>query len=257
MYKTIIKNLDKIWRWVKNVSTLDYGDIGKNFILSIVFLVLVFFSTNINLIISEPWFILVIIMLVLLMLGLAHVITLFITRYEEKQEKDSIKYRTLAHEEICDSLKSTMHALNADRIYIEELHNSVSNLAGLGFLKYTMTYEFVNQDKELPAAYLSQEHKDVQATLYNLPIILKRIAYVDGTTDELRTYDERYASQMAQAGDKYCAFVLLSGLRERPITGWICATWRDLNDVPDGKTMKEEMANLAKVIRPIINLARQ
>lgn len=257
MYKTIIKNLDRIWRWVKNVSTLDYGDIGKNFILSIVFLVLVFFSTNINLIISEPLFIFVIILLVLLMLGLAHVITLFITRYEEKQEKYSIKYRTLAHEEICDSLKSTMHALNADRIYIEELHNSVSNLAGLGFLKYTMTYEFVNQDKELPVPYISQDHKDVQATLYSLPIILKRIAYVDGTTDELRTYDERYASQMSQAGDKYCAFVLLSGLRERPITGWIAVTWRDLNDVPDGKSITEEMANLAKVIRPIINLARQ
>ena len=257
MYKTIIKNLDRIWRWVKNVSTLDYGDIGKNFILSIVFLVLVFFSTNINLIISEPWFILVIILLVLLMIGLAHVITLFITRYEEKQEKYSIKYRTLAHEEICDSLKSTMHALNADRIYIEELHNSVSNLAGLGFLKYTMTYEFVNQDKELPVPYISQDHKDVQATLYSLPIILKRIAYVDGTTDELRTYDERYASQMSQAGDKYCAFVLLSGLRERPITGWIAVTWRDLNDVPDGKSITEEMANLAKIIRPIINLARQ
>ena len=257
MYKTIIKNLDRIWRWVKNVSTLDYGDIGKNFILSIVFLVLVFFSTNINLIISEPLFIFVIILLVLLMLGLAHVITLFITRYEEKQEKYSIKYRTLAHEEICDSLKSTMHALNADRIYIEELHNSVSNLAGLGFLKYTMTYEFVNQDKELPVPYISQDHKDVQATLYSLPIILKRIAYVDGTTDELRTYDERYASQMSQAGDKYCAFVLLSGLRKMPITGWIAVTWRDLNDVPDGKSITEEMANLAKVIRPIINLARQ
>ena len=184
MYKAILENLDKLWKWIKNISTLDYGALLKNFIVAVLIIVVCFLSLNINLIVSSPLFVLEIIGMVILVFFIVQLIGDIHRKITDKKEIKSVSKRILFQEEIQSRLKDTMYKLNADRIFIEELHNSVANFGGLGFIKFTMSYEVVNQTKPIPVPYISSGYQSQQATLYNMPIFLKRNGFYKGNIEE-------------------------------------------------------------------------
>ena len=254
MYKAILENLDKIWLWIKNVGTMDYNSICKNFILAILFLVVVFLSTNLNLIVSSPLFVLAIVGIVILVFFIVQLIGDIHRKITDKKEMNSVSKRILFQEEIQRRLKDTLYKLNADRIFIEELHNSVANFGGLGFIKFTMSYEVVNQTKPIPVPYISSGYQSQQATLYNMPIFLKRNGFYKGNIEEVSNVDNRYGFNMANEGDNYGAFMTIPGMKTKPMIGWVAVAWRDEKDKPDDDAIQKELADLARSIAPLFNM---
>ena len=254
MYKAILENLDKIWLWIKNISTLDYGALLKNFIVAVLIIVVCFLSLNINLIVSSPLFVLEIIGMVILVFFIVQLIGDIHRKITDKKEMKSVSKRILCQEEIQHRLKTTLYKLNADRIFIEELHNSVANFGGLGFIKFTMSYEVVNQTKPIPVPYISSGYQSQQATLYNLPIFLKRNGFYKGNIEEVSNVDNRYGFNMSNEGDKYGAFMTIPGMKTKPMIGWVAVAWRDEKDKPDDDAILTELADLARSIAPLFNM---
>ena len=254
MYKAILENLDKLWKWIKNISTLDYGALLKNFIVAVLIIVVCFLSLNINLIVSSPLFVLEIIGMVILVFFIVQLIGDIHRKITDKKEMNSVSKRILFQEEIQSRLKDTMYKLNADRIFIEELHNSVANFGGLGFIKFTMSYEVVNQTKPIPVPYISSGYQSQQATLYNMPIFLKRNGFYKGNIEEVGKIDNRYAFNMGNEGDKYGAFMTIPGMKTKPMIGWVAVAWRDEKDKPDDDAILTELADLARSIAPLFNM---
>ena len=254
MYKTILENLDKLWKWIKNISTLDYGALLKNFIVAVLIIVVCFLSLNINLIVSSPLFVLEIIGMVILVFFIVQLISDIHRKITDKKEMKSVSKRILYQEEIQSRLKDTLYKLNADRIFIEELHNSVANFGGLGFIKFTMSYEVVNQTKPIPVPYISSGYQSQQATLYNLPIFLKRNGFYKGNIEEVSNVDNRYGFNMGNEGDKYGAFMTIPGMKTKPMIGWVAVAWRDEKDKPDDDAILTELADLARSIAPLFHM---
>ena len=254
MYKAILENLDKLWKWIKNISTLDYGALLKNFIVAVLIIVVCFLSLNINLIVSSPLFVLEIIGMVILVFFIVQLISDIHRKITDKKEMKSVSKRILFQEEIQSRLKDTLYKLNADRIFIEELHNSVANFGGLGFIKFTMSYEVVNQTKPIPVPYISSGYQSQQATLYNLPIFLKRNGFYKGNIEEVSNVDNRYGFNMGNEGDKYGAFMTIPGMKTKPMIGWVAIAWRDEKDKPDDDAILTELADLARSIAPLFNM---
>ena len=254
MYKAILENLDKLWKWIKNISTLDYGALLKNFIVAVLIIVVCFLSLNINLIVSSPLFVLEIIGMVILVFFIVQLIGDIHRKITDKKEMNSVSKRILFQEEIQSRLKDTMYKLNADRIFIEELHNSVANFGGLGFIKFTMSYEVVNQTKPIPVPYISSGYQSQQATLYNMPIFLKRNGFYKGNIEEVAKIDNRYGFNMSNEGDKYGAFVTIPGMKPKPMIGWVAVTWRNEKDKPDDDAIQTELVELARSIAPLFHM---
>lgn len=254
MFGWTIENLDKLWVWMRNISTLDYGSLLKNFITAVLIIIVIFLSTHLEMIVSSPFFILSILGIIMLVIIILHLITDVLNKKAGNKEIKSVSKRLICHDEVYDCLKTTLYNLNADRIFIEELHNTVSNFGDLGFVKLTMSYELINQHKDIPITYISHSYREQQASLYQIPLYLKRNGFFQGTQEEVSKIDNRYGFNMANEGDKYAAYIMIPGKKNRPIIGWIGIAWRDLNSVPKEETIKSELSTLTKDIAPLFQI---
>ena len=93
MFNKILENLDKLWKWIKNISTLDYGALLKNFIVAVLIIVVCFLSLNINLIVSSPLFVLAIIGIVILVFFIVQLISDIHRKITDKKEMNSMPRR--------------------------------------------------------------------------------------------------------------------------------------------------------------------
>lgn len=254
MFGWTIENLDKLWVWIRNVSTLDYGSLLKNFITAVLIVIVIFLSTHLELIVSSPFFMLSMLGVVMLVIIILHLITDVFNYKSDTKEMKSVSKRLICHDEVYDCLKTTLYSLNADRIFIEELHNTVSNFGDLGFVKLTMSYEMVNQDKDIPITYVSHSYREQQASLYQIPLYLKRNGFFQGTVEEISKIDNRYGFNMGNEGDRYGAYIMIPGKKNRPIIGWVGVAWRDPSSVPEPDIVKSELATLSKDIAPLFQI---
>ena len=254
MFNKILENLDKLWKWIKNISTLEYGALLKNFIVAVLIIVVCFLSLNINLIVSSPLFVLELIGMVILVFFIVQLISDIHRKITDKKEMKSVSKRIVCQEEIQRRLKATLYKLNADRIFVEELHNSVANFGGLGFIKFTMSYEVVNQTKPIPVPYISSGYQSQQATLYHMPIHLKRHGFYQGNIESVGKIDNRYAFNMGNEGDNYAAFIIIQGRKDKPMIGWIAIAWRDEKDVPNADEIQTELSDLTRDIAPLFHM---
>lgn len=256
-YKEIANTL---FRWIKNISTIDYYSLAKNFVVAILLIVVYFLFGNLHLILSAPLFVGGLVLAVLLLFMAVHLISeLMNRRFNKKAEKEeikSVKQRMLFQEKINNRLEECLHTLNADRIFIEECHNSLENFGGLGFVKFTMSYELVNNEKPIPVPYISNSYCEQQATLYKMPMFIKRNGFIQGTVQDICKIDRRYGLNMDNEGDKYSAYILLQGQKDKPIIGWVGISWKDVDNLPDKETIKDKMADLAKDISPLFQLMK-
>lgn len=254
MFGQILENLDKLWEWVKNISTLDYGALLKNFVAAVLIIVVCFLSTHLDMIASSPLFILTVVGIILLIFLIVQLISDTLKKMADKKEMASVSKRIICQEEIQHRLKDTLYKLNADRIFVEELHNSTTNFGDLGFVKFTMSYEVVNQTKTIPVPYISSSYQSQQATLYHMPIYLKRNCFFHGSNEEIGKIDNRYAFNMNKEGDKYGAYIIIPGKKDKPMIGWIGVSWRDLNDIPDGDKIRLELSDLTRDVASLFQV---
>lgn len=149
-------------------------------------------------------------------------------------------------------LKILCYTLNADRVFLFELHNGKKSAGGLPFLYADMSYEEVNLEKCLE--YVGREFQNVPLTLYKYPHYLFHKRYEYSTVAEIAEVDNAFARHIDEIGGKYMASVYIT-IHGKPL-GFLCASFHS-EPVISEDVIKEKMEGSARILKPLLDLTTQ
>lgn len=149
-------------------------------------------------------------------------------------------------------LKILCYTLNADRVFIFELHNGKKSAGGLPFIYADMSYEEVNLEKCLE--YVGIEFQNIPLTLYKYPHYLFHEKYTFGTVEEVAEIDNAFAKHITDIGGKYFAGIYIT-IYGKPL-GFVCASFHTKPILSDND-IKDKMEKSARVLKPLLDLNTQ
>ena len=149
-------------------------------------------------------------------------------------------------------LRLLCYTLNADRVFLFELHNGKKSAGGLPFIYADMSYEEVNIEKCLE--YVGTEFQNIPLTLYKYPHYMFHKRYEYATLEEIATIDNAFAKHIEGIGGKYLATVYIT-IHSKPL-GFICASFHN-DPVLSENVIKEKMENSARILKPLLDLETQ
>jgi hypothetical protein len=116
-------------------------------------------------------------------------------------------------------LIETMNALNADRVYVVEMHNGTNNTSGLPFIYGEMTYEKTRRNIE----HVDEDYVSLNLSRFEYPLYLEKNQIFCGTIDELSKIDEKLAFRMKATNATYVGGVAMNGVENE--LGYIGITY--------------------------------
>lgn len=150
---------------------------------------------------------------------------------------------------IQEHLSRLCYSMNADRAFLFELHNGKKNASGLPFKYADMSYEEVNEEKNVESVAL--EFQDIPLTLYKYPHYLAQNKYIYGSVSEIAAIDNGFAGHIERIGGKYLAMIYLVN-RGLPL-GFLCISYHDEPTMSEN-VIKDKMESYAKVITPMLDI---
>lgn len=129
---------------------------------------------------------------------------------EQKTTEHVVKteMRRDAQVDVYDVLDDLMNKLDADRVYVVEMHNGNNNPSGLPFIYGEMTYE----KSRLNIDDIDDEYTSVTLSRYQLPIYLSEHRYFLGTSDELKEIDSKIYKRIYNDSTTYVIMMAISGV---------------------------------------------
>ena len=124
-------------------------------------------------------------------------------------------------------LFETMNTLNADRIYVIEMHNGTNNTSGLPFIYGEMTYEQARRNVE----HVDEDYVSINLSRFEYPLYLEKNQIFCGTIDDLAKIDERMAFRLKATDATYVGGVAMHGVENE--LGYIGITY--CNTEPVGR----------------------
>ena len=149
-------------------------------------------------------------------------------------------------------LSMLCYSLNADRAYIFELHNGKKNASGLPFRYADMSYEEVNEEKNIES--VAMQFQDIPLTLYKYPHYLAEHRYIYSNVKEFAEIDNGYAKHVERIGGKYLGMMYLT-TRGLPL-GFLCVSFHDKPTVSED-VIKNKIEQYGKIITPLLDLSVQ
>jgi hypothetical protein len=149
-------------------------------------------------------------------------------------------------------LRLLCYTLNADRVFLFELHNGKKSAGGLPFIYADMSYEEVNIEKCLE--YVGTEFQNIPLTLYKYPNYMFHKRYEYATLEEIITVDAAFAKHIESIGGKYLATIYIT-IHGKPL-GFLCASFHN-DPVLTEEVIKEKMENSARILKPLLDLETQ
>lgn len=157
-----------------------------------------------------------------------------------------------------DNIQKMVYKLHADRVCIFEMHNGKKNDTNLPFKYADMTYERIDNDN-LELRYIADSYKDMSLSLYTLPFYVEKNTYFNGTIDDVKLIDNKFAMFMKKEGGTYLISVVFrSHYTGKPI-GFLCAFY-DNGNMPlssDGDEELKEMKDDVKELSGLLDLHAQ
>lgn len=151
------------------------------------------------------------------------------------------------------ALNVILYTLNADRVFLFELHNGKRNTSGLPFRYADMSYEEINEEKKIDR--IAREYQDVPITLYKYPHYLQKKKITCGTVQDIERVDSQFGEHMVQHSCKYIAIVYLTN-NGNPL-GFLCVSWHDLKNVPSTIKIVDKLKEYDKPITQLLDLQTQ
>ena len=143
-----------------------------------------------------------------------------------------------------------MYTLDADRVFIFELHNGKKNITGLPFRYVDMSYEVANRENGVDRCY--RKYQDVPLNMYTFPSYMYKEKFFVGTADEVEAFDYDFAKCMKEDGGKYVSFIYLNGTDE-PL-GFMGISFHRADNLPDDKVIESKMRTFGSKISELIDL---
>ena len=149
-------------------------------------------------------------------------------------------------------LRLLCYTLNADRVFLFELHNGKKSAGGLPFIYADMSYEEVNIEKCLE--YVGTDFQNIPLTLYKYPNYMFHKRYEYATLEDISKIDIPFAKHIENIGGKYLATIYIT-IHGKPI-GFLCASFHSEPILSEDK-IKEKMENSARILKPLLDLETQ
>lgn len=121
----------------------------------------------------------------------------------------AIEVRKNIKPQIDTILTNTLNDLNADRVFVLEMHNGTNNTSGLPFLYVEMTYCQVAENVN----HIDEDYINLNLSRFEFPYYLEENHHWYGTIDELRQVDPKLALRLEANGAKYFAIMTIQGLK--------------------------------------------
>ena len=172
---------------------------------------------------------------------------------ENKESKLDMNIREMVSPKVQRCLINMIYTLDCDRAFVIELHNGQKNATELPFKFFDMTYEEVNDDRNI--RYISQNFFNVMVSHYKLPYYLTKHNYFIGDASELYDIDNRFADNFVEYNGKFIAISMLRSGRDE--IGFIGVSYDDSTHVKPREVIMEELDNKAKVVRDLLDLGFQ
>ena len=126
---------------------------------------------------------------------------------QEKKEESIRDY--VVTPKVQKDIEILLYTLNADRVFIFELHNGKKNISGLPFKYADMSYEVANIERKVDRCYT--KYQDVPLTMYKYPDYMHKKKLMIGTIDDIEKVDYEFAKCIREDGGEYLAMVYLNG----------------------------------------------
>lgn len=168
-----------------------------------------------------------------------------------EQEENKLSIRTdKVTPQIQKKLETLCYSLNADRAFIFELHNGKINASGLPFRYADMSYEEVNEEKNVESC--AMQFQDIPLTLYKYPHYLAEHGYIYGNLNEIAAVDNGFAKHIERVGGRYLGMIYLTS-RGLPL-GFLCVSFHDDAPPVSEAAIKDKLEQYGKVITPLLDL---
>lgn len=147
-----------------------------------------------------------------------------------------------------------LYTLNADRVFIFELHNGKKNLTGLPFKYADMSYEVANRERGIDRCYT--KYQDVPLTMYKYPDYMHKKKFMIGTVDEIERIDYEFAKCIKEDGGEYLAMVYINGSDGTPLA-FLGVSYHDKKYALEDAVIEEKLRAYGKVVGELIDLKVQ
>lgn len=146
-----------------------------------------------------------------------------------------------------------LYTLNADRVFIFELHNGKKNISGLPFKYADMTYEVANRERGVDRCYT--KYQDVPLTMYKYPDYMHKKKFMIGTVDDIEKIDYEFAKCIREDGGEYLAMVYINGT-DGPLA-FLGVSYHNPKDAQPDDVIEERLKSYGKTIGELIDLKVQ
>lgn len=174
----------------------------------------------------------------------------FSTRTTEMQmEHDTaVERRRSIKPQIDAILLETMNTLNADRVYVVEMHNGTNNTAGLPFIYGEMTYEQTKRNVE----HVDEDYVSINLSRFEYPLYLEKNQIFCGTIEELSKIDEKMAFRMKATNATYVAGVAMNGVENE--LGYVGITYCGTEPL-DGKEIIRVLSIASQRLTALLDMS--
>jgi hypothetical protein len=147
-----------------------------------------------------------------------------------------------------------LYTLNADRVFIFELHNGKKNISGLPFKYADMSYEVANRERGVDRCYT--KYQDVPLTMYKYPDYMHKQKFMIGTIDDIEKIDYEFAKCIKEDGGEYLAMIYINGSDGTPL-GFLGVSFHSNDYAPSDEVIEEKLKTYGKTIGELIDLKVQ
>lgn len=167
--------------------------------------------------------------------------------YIKAKHAASTEYRMENSPMVRNYLNQLTMELGADRAYIIEYHNGKSNPTGLQWQYGEMTFMSDNAPDDVQG-----EFSEISLAKYPIFYELVENMFWEGTVDELRDIDKRFALKADITEAKYISLAMLYGdsLEEIGVLG---LTYTDSTEVASGTAIKKAMKKYSAALSPLLD----
>ena len=170
---------------------------------------------------------------------------------QEKKEESIRDY--VVTPKVQKDIEILLYSLNADRVFIFELHNGKRNVSGLPFKYADMSYEVANRERGIDRCYT--KYQDVPLTMYKYPDYMHKKKFMIGTVDDIEKIDYEFAKCIREDGGEYLAMVYINGT-DGPLA-FLGVSYHDQKFAPSDEVIEEKLKSYGKTIGELIDLKVQ
>lgn len=145
--------------------------------------------------------------------GIIDTVTTEAIKKEDKLKDDehtaALEVRKQIRPKIINILKQILSDLNADRVFVMEMHNGTNNTAGLPFIYGEMTYEEVADNVN----HVDEDYTQLNLSRFDFPLYVEHNHLWQGSIDELSKIDEKLAKRLSSNDVTYFVILHIHGIK--------------------------------------------